>query len=82
MMTLAGCASAPGLIPDTSKPKILISDACEKLPGRVALPVIKKGDDARMQLGRHRSGLKKANNQLDAKNQCMKNMRERFAKGG
>lgn len=43
---------------------------CQQLAKTVPLPAIKKGDDIRSLLARHRAGLVKANANLDAVRNC------------
>ncbi len=69
-------------MPSETKPKVLISDACERLPGRIGLPKGKEGGDAIDLLAEHVAIAKKLNGRIVKKDQCMKNLRERFAKGG
>jgi hypothetical protein len=83
MLTCAACStSTERVLPaKDAKPAIAISDACEKLPGKVAPPVARKGDNAKVVLGRTRAALKTVNDRHDAKDGCMKKQREDFAKG-
>ncbi len=78
----SACSSTTPLVPSETRPTIVLSDACERLPGRIGLPKGKEGDDARVLLASHVAIGKKLNGRIAKKDQCMKNMRERFAKGG
>ena len=80
-MMCAACASTAPLLPSEGKPKVLLSDACEKLPGRIGLPQIKEGDDAINLIAEDEAIIDKLNGRIVKKDQCMKNQRERFAKG-
>lgn len=60
------------------KPVVVITTACEDLAKRVPLPKLAKGDNAKVQLARHRGGLVSANSRIDATRDCQKKQRERF----
>lgn len=76
-LLLAGCA---GLNPGNPKLQVQITDACEK--GAETVPFPKMTDDAVLMIGRHRAALKTANTTIVNTRDCIKEVRERYARGG
>ena len=68
MMTFAGCSS----IPKQPGPSLKLSDACERLPGKIALSTFKAGTNAKSSLG---GAVKTLNDRIAAKDQCYRNQR-------
>jgi hypothetical protein len=85
-LIFGACSHSPGRLvaPKTEdgKPKVAISDACEKLAKRVPAPAIKKGDNAKALAAKALGSLKTANHRLTATAACQRKQREDFAKGG
>lgn len=84
LVATTACSSVPKVLPPESKghPAVRIPDTCEKLPGRLPLPDLNEARNAKVQIVRHRAVIKKLNGRVAAKDTCMKDIRENFAKGG
>ena len=73
-MTCAACGTVVQEIPG---PSLQISDACDQLPGKVALP--NKNVNGKIVLSEAMDGLRKANARIDKKDQCYREQRARLA---
>lgn len=73
--TLSACATSASAPLDRSLPT-----ACDQLAVDVKLPEVKKGDDARAQLAKHRALLILTNRRLDAARRCYVLVRKEYAR--
>lgn len=77
LMSMPACTSMHTLPPASGI--IHLPDDCKKLPGQIALPTPKAGDDAKSQNADHRAGMKKLNGRIAKKDQCIERQNARYA---
>ena len=70
------CASC-GTVPEIPGPDLQISDACDRLPGKLPLP--KQNPNGKVVLSEAMAGMKKLNGRIDAKDECYRNQRAQLA---
>lgn len=70
-MTCVGCSS----IPKQPGPSLRLSNACERLPGKITMTTFKAGNNAKSSLG---GAVKTLNDRMDAKDQCYRNQHRRL----
>lgn len=85
-MIFAACSHSPDrLVPpktEDGKPKVELSDACEKLAKDEPPPKLKKGGKVKADTAKALGVVKTLRGRLKATRDCMKKQREDFAKGG
>lgn len=76
-LAMAGCA---GLNPGNPKLQVQITDVCEK--GAKTVPYPKLTDDPVLDIGKTRAALGTANRTIVNTRGCIKEVREKYARGG
>lgn len=78
--TLSGCSvfSRQG----TPSLRVDVPPTCERLPGKVKIPKVRGGQDARVVIANHRRALVLEHKNIDNKDTCMKQQREEYGSAG